>query len=115
MFEAVALCMSDRLTSVGKVSRRLAGLGPCADRRLQRPTQVPEAAVIESRGAAGRAWATQLDLADVRNIALDRRGDHLLAVCVYLPTARECAIDRVECEWLQDLRHAHNRGRGERN
>src|ERR1700751_657860 len=54
-------------------------------------------------------------LADPRDVARDRRRDHLLAVCVYLPPAGKRTVDRVECEWLQDLRHALNFGGGERD
>src|SRR5262245_2371945 len=56
-----------------------------------------------------------LGLADPRDVALDRRCDHLLAVCVYLPPARERAVDCVECERFQDLRHALNLSGGERD
>src|SRR5207302_4290809 len=58
---------------------------------------------------------TLLSLSHSRDVARDRRCENLPAVCVYLPPARKCAVDRVECEWLQDLRHAPNRGGGERD
>src|SRR5438552_10260123 len=58
---------------------------------------------------------TKLCLADPRDVTRHRRRDDLLAVCVYLPAAGKRAVDRVECEWLQDLRHAPNGGGGERD
>src|SRR6266436_4197443 len=58
---------------------------------------------------------TLLSLSHSRDVARDRRCENLPAVCVYLPPARKCAVDRVECEWLQDLRHSLNLGGGERD
>ena len=54
-------------------------------------------------------------LAYPRDVARDRRRDHLLAVCVYLPPVGKRAVDRVEYEWLQDFCDVLDRGGGERD
>src|SRR5262245_1905703 len=73
--------------------------------------------LIDAHSGVGRAdmveWPTNWPSPDARDVARDRRRDHLLAVCVYLPPARKRAVDGMECEWLQDLRHALNLGGGE--
>src|SRR5262245_48120444 len=88
-------------------------------RRRRRPAPGEEQ-TPPARGTMGSpepepTVATDLPLTDPRDIARNRCRDHLLAVLVYLAPARERAVDRVECELLQDLRHALNLGGGERN
>ena len=62
----------------------------------------------------GSSYLVQLYLADPRDVAGDRGSDHLFAVCVLdLSPAGKRAIDRVECEGFQNLRHPPNLGGGE--
>src|SRR5947199_373548 len=62
-----------------------------------------------------RSERLMLRLADPRDVARDRLRDDLFAVGIYLSPARKRAVHRVECKWLQDLRHALNLGGGERD
>ena len=66
-----------------------------------------------ARCARARAiWSSYISL--IRAMyAGDRGSDHLFAVCVYLSPAGKRAIDRVECEGFQNLRHPPNLGGGE--
>src|SRR3954471_17799765 len=78
---------------------------------MRKPGGEGDADLSASTGPArSSGLAPHLILADPRDVARDRRGHHLLPVCIYLAPVRKGTVDRVECEWLKYVRHALNLG-----